>query len=81
MPPNTSKVDRTTRWGNFPAARVGATGVEAVRVFADWVEGEATPEWKRAAKLALQGKQLACWCKIGTPCHADFLLAWIERAG
>jgi Domain of unknown function (DUF4326) len=43
-------------------------------MFADWVEGEATPEWKRAAILALQGKRLACWCKSGAPCHADFLL-------
>ncbi len=22
----------------------------------------------------LKGKNLACWCKIGTPCHADVLL-------
>jgi hypothetical protein len=80
MPPNTVKVDRTTRWGNNPAARAGVTGAEAVRVFGDWVEDEATPEWKLAAVLALQGKRLACWCRIGAPCHADFLLGWIERA-
>ncbi|WP_428143620.1 DUF4326 domain-containing protein [Bradyrhizobium sp.] len=23
----------------------------------------------------LRGKNLMCWCKIGTPCHADILLA------
>lgn len=23
---------------------------------------------------ALRGKNLACWCRIGTPCHADILL-------
>jgi hypothetical protein len=80
MPPNTVKVDRTTRWGNYPAARAGVTGAEAVRVFAEWVEDEATPDWKLAAVLALQGKQLACWCEIGAPCHADFLLDWIEGA-
>jgi hypothetical protein len=22
----------------------------------------------------LKGKNLACWCKLGTPCHADVLL-------
>lgn len=22
----------------------------------------------------LRGKNLACWCKIGNPCHADVLL-------
>lgn len=24
--------------------------------------------------LALSGKNLACWCKTGTPCHGDLLL-------
>lgn len=27
------------------------------------------------ARLALKGKNLACWCKPGTPCHADVLMA------
>ena len=22
----------------------------------------------------LRGKDLACWCKIGEPCHADILI-------
>ncbi|CAN5648822.1 DUF4326 domain-containing protein [soil metagenome] len=26
------------------------------------------------ALLELRGKNLACWCKPGTPCHADVLL-------
>lgn len=25
-------------------------------------------------KAFIRGKDLACWCKIGTPCHADVLL-------
>lgn len=28
----------------------------------------------RAAKKELRGKNLACWCKPGAPCHADVLL-------
>lgn len=27
-----------------------------------------------SARKALGGKGLACWCKLGTPCHADVLL-------
>ncbi|MBK7554770.1 MAG: DUF4326 domain-containing protein [Flavobacteriales bacterium] len=27
---------------------------------------------------ALHGLNLACWCKPGTPCHADVLLALAE---
>ncbi len=26
----------------------------------------------------LAGKNLACWCKIGSPCHADVLLAIVN---
>jgi hypothetical protein len=80
MPANTAKVDRTTRWGNHPAARAGVTGAEAVHLFARWVENEAPKEWKYAAVLALKNKNLACWCKEGAPCHADFLIAWVESA-
>jgi len=52
MPPNTVKVDRTTKWGNpFRAGNVGPFGREPLR-----------------------GKNLACWCELGKPCHADVLL-------
>jgi hypothetical protein len=80
MPANTAKVDRTTRWGNHPAARVDATGAEAVRLFAHWVENEASDAWKDAAIRALANKNLACWCKDGAPCHADYLLSWVARS-
>lgn len=39
-----------------------------------------TPEGRilcRAAKKELRGKNLACWCKPGAPCHAD---VWLEVA-
>lgn len=33
------------------------------------------PEWLRKEGLAaLRGKNLACWCKLDAPCHADVLL-------
>jgi hypothetical protein len=81
MPANTVKVDRTTRWGNHPAARAGVRGTAAVDVYARWVRDEASEEWKGAALLALEHRNLACWCKQDEPCHADYLLAWVERAG
>jgi hypothetical protein len=79
MPANTVKVDRTTRWGNYPAARAGVNGLEAVESFANWMANEASEKWKSAAIVALRQKNLACWCKLGTPCHGDYLLAWIEK--
>lgn len=77
MPPNTVKVDRTTKWGN--PYKVGDSGIPdadvAVYRFSLWlrhtVEGR---ELQLAAIAQLRSKNLACWCKPGTPCHADVLL-------
>ncbi len=42
-----------------------------------WWQGEES-EKRRAAiitnLLTLRGKNLACWCRPGMPCHADVLL-------
>jgi hypothetical protein len=67
MRDNTAKVDRTTRWGNFPAEIADMNGAEAVGLFARWVENDASEQWKQAAIRALKGKNLACWCKTGAP--------------
>lgn len=32
-----------------------------------------------AIRTALRGRNLACWCKPGTPCHADVLLELANR--
>jgi Domain of unknown function (DUF4326) len=79
MPPNTAKVDRTTRWGNHPAAAASLRGLDAVNAFEEWVRLEASTEWKQSALRALKGRNLACWCKSGEPCHAEFLLTWVAR--
>lgn len=40
----------------------------------------AWPEWLRSEGLAaIRGKNLACWCKPGAPCHADVLLELANR--
>jgi Domain of unknown function (DUF4326) len=82
MPPDTVKVDRSTRYGN--PFRVGEPGIPDVRTSIERFEtalrsGELTrdpdspfrPEHLRAA---LRGKNLACWCPLDLPCHADVLL-------
>lgn len=82
MPENTVKVDRTTKWGNpFPVARTkrihpkeaGLTAEDAVAAFREHME-DLIEENGNLWLLALTGKNLACWCKIGSPCHADVLL-------
>lgn len=75
MPPNTVKVDRTTHWGNWAAWRAGLTSRRAAAdYFRTWVENEASQAWKDLARKKLEGKNLACWCPPGEPCHADVLL-------
>lgn len=40
----------------------------------------AWPDWLRTEGLpALRGKNLACWCRPGQPCHADVLLDLSNR--
>lgn len=96
MPPNTVKVDRTTRWGN--PFIVGAQGNAATCVYfygmllggllclSTGIEcGRRQDEAFKALKeqapryAALRGKNLACWCKVGQPCHADLLLLIANR--
>lgn len=87
MPTNTVKVDRSTVWGNpfmatAPTPEVLKSGAKtAAEAFELWLAGRALlghfPE-KRTTILncigELTGKDLACWCKPGQPCHADVLL-------
>jgi hypothetical protein len=80
MPPNTVKVDRTTRWGNpFTAADCGSVAV-AVASHGRWMRGEIAapgavePPEADAIRAALAGRNLACWCPSPGPCHADLLL-------
>ena len=90
FPPNTVKVDRSTKWGN--PWRVGMTilpltgpeqGKEiiidqarAVKMFKTGAmgKGPAAKIFRDMVCKELRGKNLACWCKPGTPCHGDVLL-------
>jgi len=83
MPPNTLKVDRSTRWGNPMRAREGYPPAQAVSDYRLWVTGAGaskfnaefgTPPALADIKSSLAGHDLACWCGIGQPCHADVLL-------
>jgi hypothetical protein len=79
MPPNTVYVGRPTIYGNF--YRVGKplgipgnceTPQEAVELFRQSVKNAIRNGWDVSFKL--RGKNLACWCPLDQPCHADVLL-------
>lgn len=66
MPEGAVYVGRPTKWGN-PFSTADFTASDAVACFAD----EIAP---RLDLLPLRGKDLACWCALDQPCHADVLL-------
>lgn len=81
-------VARPGRWGNpftidAVMAETGftkdAAQAEAVARHARWMAGEIEadrpPPPLGEIRSELGGKNLACWCRAGTPCHVDTLLA------
>lgn len=94
MPPNTVRVSRPGKWGNpftlaneegSPLAEDSRTGAvlglnlswpEARRLVVDRFRAECVD----ALPLKeLRGKNLACWCALDQPCHADVLLELANR--
>jgi hypothetical protein len=73
-------VDRRTRWGNPYLVGVEdqacnpRDAAECVRLFRYSIEHWWQPEYAEHVRAELAGKDLACWCKPGDPCHADVLL-------
>ena len=77
MPDNTVVVARPSRYGNphrvgwCPECASEHTREEAVAAFRAGLDQPL----RARARLELRGKNLACWCPEGVPCHADVLLA------
>ena len=88
MPPNTVKIDRATRWGNPFVIGKDGTREECIEKYRRFVTGDAKTNREDvlasreqvAAHIGdLKGKNLACWCPMGGPCHADVLLRLANR--
>lgn len=79
MPENTVKVDRSTKWGNPFVVSKYNTHEKAVaqfkRAIADYPATGLWLDFNPERELRqLRGKNLACWCPLDQPCHADILL-------
>lgn len=87
MPSNTVYVGRPTKYGNpFRMWRhTKSSRLAVVEKFRRQVNrpGVYGAEFRRAVVRELRGKNLACWCPLDQPCHADVLLelANAELAG
>lgn len=80
MPEGAVYVGRPTRWGNpWNVGSIATRGGEFVFMTADDAVGRFRKnqfDLMRAARRELRGKDLACWCPLDQPCHADVLLEW-----
>jgi hypothetical protein len=87
MPENTVYIGRGSRWGNPFVVGKDGTAEECVRKYSDMLmpyrhqppRNSLDDFYLSLANLndieaELRGKNLACWCKLGEPCHADWLL-------
>lgn len=83
MPENTVCVDRTTKWGNPFVVGKHGTAAQCVEKFRRTLfvfrHGDSLDKfWLDSLTLDeisdLRGKNLACWCALDKPCHADVLL-------
>lgn len=95
MPPDTVSVTRPGKWGNPWRIGINrCTGIgfdyreekvtdaaTAVRFFREMLEipGTAYPTTDEIVRK-LRGKNLACWCRLDQPCHADVLLQLANAA-
>lgn len=84
MPENTVYVGRPTRWGNpfaiGPEERFAGvvmipaieTAEQVITLYREWLLKRLETDSEYIDPL--RGKNLACWCPPGQPCHADILL-------
>ena len=84
------RVTRPGPWGNpFTIADVAAkyhldeapAQAKAVELCGQWLRGEIDPALspgpppsREVIRAELSQHNLACWCRPGTPCHADVLI-------
>lgn len=86
LPPGVVCVTRGTKWGNphivgafgvdgMPYEPVGPNGITAEEAVALYrADARAWLQANPRALDQLRGKDLACWCDLDAPCHADVLI-------
>ncbi len=86
MPEGVVYVGRPTPFGNDWTMKDGAIrglrdpheqrawAIAAYRGDVLWSLDKSGTRWHRSELEKLRGKDLACWCPLDQPCHADVLL-------
>lgn len=83
MPSNTVYVGRPGKWGNPFSVKNSGSQARAVELYQDWIRREIEIASKNLEEIKreLKGRNLACWCKLDEPCHADILLRLANETG
>ena len=77
MPENTVYVGRPTKYGNpYRIGDMGLTRETVVEMYEGYLNRVLVNNPKFLDEL--QGKDLACWCPLDKPCHADVILKFLE---
>lgn len=71
--PDAVIVDRRTKWGNPFLHAARRLAVHDFREMAVYGLSDRYPTADEI-RSELRGKDLACWCPLDQPCHADVLL-------
>ena len=73
LPADVVVVTRPTKWGNPHPLSLGRA--EAVRRYREDHLAGRLPVSADDARRELRGRDLACYCPLDEPCHADVLIA------
>lgn len=74
MPKNTVYVGRGSKWGNPFRIGVDGNASDCCDKYQMYIFSAFGIEDFLALQEELGGKNLACWCPLNSPCHADLLL-------
>jgi len=86
MPPYTVYVGRPSKWGNpwntlwqdLPSKnQSNSYRQEVLDSYREWLEEQVQADPKFLE--GLRHKNLACWCPLNLPCHADILLEYLRK--
>lgn len=71
------KQARRYGWKMKMPGRVCENAEQAVKLFGLSIAFDDATKW--VLRQELRGKDLACWCRLSDPCHADVLLLYANE--
>lgn len=80
-PPGAVVVSRPSRWGNPFRVGVDGDAARCVELYRRALARGELPFTADDVGRELAGSDLACWCRLCDPCHADVLLTLANRTG